>query len=188
MALMTYASEPFTAALPTLRVEDGRIVAGERSAFRAEQSLQIAVLTDFCNECGNCVTACPTSGEPYRDKPRLYLDRGDFEAEADHAFMVFDDGSVEGRYAGQTHRLELNGTAEYSSPSFRAQLDAETLGFIEGSVLESGTQTGALSLVPAAEMFVLARGLRRSMGHLPTASSGARTASSSRVRHPGYEE
>ena len=33
------------------------------------------MLTDFCNECGNCVTFCPTSGEPYRDKPRLYLDR-----------------------------------------------------------------------------------------------------------------
>ena len=67
------------AALPVLRVEDGQMVAGERTAFRVEQSLQIAVLTDFCNECGNCVTFCPPSGVPYRDKPRLYLDRADFE-------------------------------------------------------------------------------------------------------------
>ena len=106
MALMTYESEPLPAALPVLRVDGGAVVAGEREAYRAEQALQIAVLTDFCNECGNCVTACPTSGEPYRDKPRLYLDRAEFEAEADNAFMLFDDGSVEGRYGGETHRLD----------------------------------------------------------------------------------
>ncbi len=65
--------------------------------------------TDFCNECGNCVTACPTSGEPYRDKPRLYLDRADFEAQADNAFMLLDDGAIEGRFGGETHRLSMNG-------------------------------------------------------------------------------
>ncbi len=67
-----------------------QVVAGERQAYRAEQSLQIAVLTDFCNECGNCETFCPTAGEPYRDKPRLYLDRAEFEAQSDNAFMLFD--------------------------------------------------------------------------------------------------
>jgi putative selenate reductase len=188
MALMTYESAPCTAALPALRDEDGTLTAGERTAFRAEQSLQIAVLTDFCNECGNCVTACPTSGEPYRDKARLYLDRSDFEAESDNAFMLLEDGSIEGRYAGETHRLALNGTAEYTTPRLRARLDAETLAFIEGSVPAGSASDEALSLEPAAEMFVLARGLRGSMAHLPPASRGDGAASGSRVSHPGYEE
>ena len=90
MALMTYEMDPFAAALPDLAVEGGDVVAGDKHAYRAAQTLQIAVLTDFCNECGNCTTACPTSGDPYKDKPRVYLDRADFEAEKDNAFMLFD--------------------------------------------------------------------------------------------------
>ncbi len=64
LALMTYRSEPFRAALPVAARRGGGIRAGERHAYRAEQALQIAVLTDLCNECGNCTTACPTSGQP----------------------------------------------------------------------------------------------------------------------------
>ncbi|MCP4223384.1 MAG: hypothetical protein GY773_08595 [Actinomycetia bacterium] len=81
----------------------------------AGQNLQIAVLADFCNECGNCETACPTSGSPYKDKPRLYLDRGDFEAQNDNAFMVLGSSAIEARKDGSTHRLELNGQTQFDS-------------------------------------------------------------------------
>jgi len=82
-----------------------------RSTDRA-QPYQVAVLADLCNECGNCTTFCPTSGAPYRDKPRLYLHREDFEAQQDNAFMVVHDGdhwAIEGRRNGTTEHLELNG-------------------------------------------------------------------------------
>ena len=46
----------------------------------ARQRYQVAVLADLCNECGNCTTFCPTSGRPYRDKPRLYVDREGLES------------------------------------------------------------------------------------------------------------
>jgi putative selenate reductase len=75
------------------------------------QSWQVAVLADLCNECGNCTTFCPTSGAPYRNKPRLYLDRGDFEAQTDNAFMIFRDGdnwSIDSRVNGATEHLELD--------------------------------------------------------------------------------
>jgi putative selenate reductase len=39
------------------------------------QRYQVAVIADLCNECGNCTTFCPTSGRPYRDKPRIHVDR-----------------------------------------------------------------------------------------------------------------
>ncbi len=74
------------------------------------QPWQVAVLADLCNECGNCTTFCPTSGAPYRDKPRLYLDRDDFEAQEDNAFMIFRDGdswSIDSRRNGTTEHLEL---------------------------------------------------------------------------------
>ena len=102
---MTYETAPMRATLPMLAVADGALVADGSTPFVVDQRLQVAVLTDFCNECGNCVTACPTSGRPYVDKPRLYLDRADFEAQASNAFMLVGDGTIEGRFDGATHRV-----------------------------------------------------------------------------------
>jgi putative selenate reductase len=75
------------------------------------QPYQVAVLADLCNECGNCTTFCPTSGAPYRDKPRLYLNRADFEAQQDNAFMLLHDGShwaIDARWNGKTEHVELH--------------------------------------------------------------------------------
>jgi len=78
---------------------------------QCEQHYQVAVLADLCNECGNCTTFCPTSGAPYRNKPRLYVNREDFEAQQDNAFMIFHDSdrwAIEARFHGATRHLELN--------------------------------------------------------------------------------
>jgi putative selenate reductase len=78
---------------------------------QCDQHYQVAVLADLCNECGNCTTFCPTSGAPYRDKPRLYVNRDDFEAQQDNAFMIFHDSdrwAIEARFQGATRHLELN--------------------------------------------------------------------------------
>ena len=172
MALLTYESEPMAADLPALVVRDGEIVAAASGRrFVADQRLQIAVLADLCNECGNCVTACPTSGSPYRDKPRLYLDRADFLAQPSNAFMDLGDGSMEGRFAGQTHRITIDGPIEYQAPTFRALLEPSSLELIEASV--AGAREGEeLSLEPAAVMTTLLAGLRRSMPHLPVVAEG----------------
>jgi putative selenate reductase len=185
MALLTYASEPISLSLPGLDVEDGAMVVGEPEVYRAEQALQIAVLTDFCNECGNCVTACPTSGAPYRDKPRLYLDRADFEAQRDNAFMLFDDGSIEGRYAGQTHRLWVNGSVEYASPEVQARLDRASLELLEAAPVAGAADGKKLSLRAVADMYVLLQGLAGSMQALPRAPREATRGT--RIGHPGYD-
>ena len=67
--------------------------------------------SEMCIRDRNCTTFCPTSGAPYRDKPRLYLDRGEFEAQTDNAFMIFRDGdnwSIDARVHGKTEHLDLN--------------------------------------------------------------------------------
>ena len=81
----------------------------------AEQRYQVAVIADMCNECGNCTTFCPTSGEPYKDKPRLYLDRKEFEAERDNAFMIFHDDngwSMDARFEGETLHIDAADDSE----------------------------------------------------------------------------
>jgi NADPH-dependent glutamate synthase beta subunit-like oxidoreductase len=186
MALMTYEMSAFRAQLPALSVAGGSVAVGEMADFRVDQSLQIAVLTDFCNECGNCVTACPTAGEPYRDKPRLFLDRPDFEAEKDNAFWIARDGEttvVEGRWDGETHRLSVNGNVEYSAPAVSATLELETLALVSAEASAGSVDGQILSLEPAAQMYVLWRGLDNSMTHLPMAG-----VAGTKVGHPGYEE
>jgi putative selenate reductase len=151
-----------------------------------DQSLQIAVLTDFCNECGNCVTACPTSGEPYKDKPRLYLDRPDFEAEKDNAFWITRDGEttvVEARWDGETHQLTINGQVEYSAPALRATLESGSLALLGADVGDGAVDGQSLSLEPAAQMYAFWRGLGGSMPQVPVAG-----AAGTKVAHPGYEE
>ncbi|MDH3349902.1 MAG: putative selenate reductase subunit YgfK [Gammaproteobacteria bacterium] len=123
LALLTYAADPLDAA--------------------AHQAFQVAVLADLCNECGNCTTFCPTAGAPYRDKPRLYLDRVEFEAETDNAFMLLRQGDkwgMDARWHGETHHVDLD-----------EQQDATE---------------------PYASMRLLLRGLRRSMPHLPATRPG----------------
>jgi putative selenate reductase len=146
-------------------------VANGSTPFVVAQRLQIAVLTDFCNECGTCVTACPTSGKPFRDKPRLYLDRTDFEAQTSNAFMFLGDGVLEARFDGETHRISVHGRIEYTTARFRAVLDRDTFALVEA------TPTGAadgecLSLQPAAVMATLLAGVTGSLPHIPTATDG----------------
>jgi putative selenate reductase len=190
MAISTYETAPVRADLPVLAVVDGAAAVTGSQPFTIEQRLQVAVLTDLCNECGNCVTACPTSGRPYVDKPRLYLDREAFEAQASNAFMLLGDGVVEGRFDGETHRIAVApgepdrplGRLEYTTPRVRAVLDSDTLALVEAT--PTGSADGeTLSLQPAAVMATLLAGVTGSLPHLPVAAAGG-----TRVAHPGYAE
>ena len=190
LALQTYQTAPFELHLPQLRVDGGTIHADPGKPFRVAQAFQVAVLTDFCNECGNCTTFCPTAGLPYRDKPRLYLDRQEFDAQQDNAFMVFrdmDQWAMDARWQGTTHRIELNGKLDYTGPSFRARLNPETFGVEHAELAGTATQETSFSLEPCAAMFVLLRGLQQSLPHLPTARPDS-SAATVRITHPGYRE
>ena len=177
MALMTYEMAPVRADLPALAVANGAVVASGATAFAVNQRLQIAVLTDFCNECGNCVTACPTSGTPYLDKPRLYLDRTDFDAQDSNAFMLLGGGVMEARFGGRTHRIAaddpgvVNGRIAYEAPGFRAVLDRDTFALVEATATDA-TDGDVLALEPAAVMATLLAGVTGSMPHIPTAGAG----------------
>jgi len=127
LALLTYETEPCD--------RNGTV----------KQPFQVAVLADLCNECGNCTTFCPTAGRPYRDKPRLYLNHPEFEAQQDNAFMIFRNGdrwSMDARWQGTTQHIEFDGNLAHVG-------DEQPLP------------------EPHASMVVLLRGIAKSMPHLP---------------------
>jgi putative selenate reductase len=187
LALLTYETGSFDVSLPELRFEKDKFHVAAGKSYRVLQPFKVAVLTDFCNECGNCTTFCPTSGQPYLDKPRLYLDRADFEEQSDNAFMVSRDKNVwalDARWHGAEHRIELNGRLDYTSPAFRARIDPLTF---EVEHAEVTGRDATCSLEPCAAMFVLLKGIQRSLPFLPTALPVG-SAAAGRIAHPGYEE
>jgi putative selenate reductase len=171
LAFLTYESAPLRASLATLERRGGTYVAGAaRTAFEVAQAHQVAVLTDFCNECGNCTTFCPTAGAPYKDKPRLYVHEGEFVAQRDNAFQLRRDGerwSLRGRFAGATHELALGEDLAYRTPDVEARLAPKTLAVLSARALgESGP--ASIELGPAAVLLALLEGLVSSAPHLPT--------------------
>ena len=175
LALQTYRIDPVELRLPTLVRKGEAIVVEPGEPFRLSQAFQIAVLADLCNECGNCVTFCPTAGEPYRDKPRLYVDRAEFKDQADNAFMLIrgDDAlAMEARYDGKTHRIELSGSLQYHGPSFTARIDPDDFSVEQIAPVNGAAQGDPLSLEPCATMYALMKGLGGSLPYLPVAPVG----------------
>jgi putative selenate reductase len=190
LALQTWQTEPFEVQLPELRVAADSIITDAGKTFTVEQAFQIAVLTDFCNECGNCTTFCPTAGEPYRDKPRLYLERAEFAAQQENAFMVSRQAEtwvMEARWQNETHRIELNGKLDYKGPKFSARLDTGTFEPEQIEASANARNGDVLSLEAAATMYVLLNGLRKSLPHLPTALD-ADCVTTGKIPHPAYVE
>ena len=84
----TYRITPFAAQLPVLSCDNGNLQVVGEEEFAIKQDRQVLHVDDFCNECGTCATFCVHDGNPYLDKPRLFLDEDDFEQEEENAFHI----------------------------------------------------------------------------------------------------
>ena len=77
-ANVAYAVSPFEIRLQKAILENGTIKIIDDGIFKIEQQYQILNIEDFCNECGNCATFCPTAGAPYKNKPKVALTEKSF--------------------------------------------------------------------------------------------------------------
>jgi putative selenate reductase len=121
------------------------------------QKFQIINLGDFCNECGNCTTFCPTSGAPYRVKPKFYLSTEGFENEQ-NGYMFVDgvlkarvDGKLQSLYRHKDHLI-------YETKDVKAQLNLNTYS-LEKLTFESDS-ADSVDLRHAAQMAVLYTALK----------------------------
>ena len=73
----------FSGGKPTFEIE---------SHLKVEQKYQVLNVSDFCNECGNCTTFCPTKGSPFTDKPRFCLTEKSFN-QTENGFFLNTDGA-----------------------------------------------------------------------------------------------
>ena len=66
---------------------------------------QIANFADACNDCGNCDALCPEDGGPFRMKPRLFVDRGRWLADAPRDAILVEADAISGRFDGDVVRV-----------------------------------------------------------------------------------
>jgi putative selenate reductase len=158
-ANLAYAVRPRVLQLPRLVVRRERLVAEETCSFAVRQPVQIVNVGDFCNQCGNCTTFCPTSGAPCRDKPRFWLDPAAYhEAPGDAFRLERGNGllAIEARMGGHTHRLERRAElAEYRAERLVARFDPHAwslLGCEPASTLSEGD---VLDLSACATLIIL---------------------------------
>jgi putative selenate reductase len=124
---------------------------------RIDQRFQIINLGDFCNECGNCTTFCPTSGAPYRVKPKFYLGPKSFENEQNG--YMFVDGALKARVDGKLETLTRHADhLIYETQDIRARLNLNTYVAEEATFLSGAG--GPIDLRHAVQMVILFAALK----------------------------
>ncbi len=127
--------------------------------FEVSQKYQVYNIADFCNECGNCNTFCPSAGAPYKDKPKFHLTDESW-SNAEEGFRITlngDESTIESKSNGGVTR-KLSGckqgnTYTYETNSAIATLNKETLKITSVNFKQMGEQE--VRLEDAALMHIL---------------------------------
>ena len=165
----TYLTSPVDIRVPQLACHDGKLEVVGEEPFRVRQTRQILHVEDFCNDCGNCTTFCVHNGEPYKDKPRLFLNEEDFRQAEDNAFRIErgEQGwTVRRREGGEESGLTLEDAGEgmtFENPRLLVRLGPDS-SMTSMSLKESFE--GSFSLKYAAEMVVILTGVLNALPFL----------------------
>lgn len=122
-AFHAYELTPFSKTIHKATRYNGHTKIVEDGEFHITQSYQVFNIEDFCNECGNCATFCPTNGAPYKDKPRVALSR----KALDHLENGYyrEGHTILYKENTRLHSLKLNGnTFHYTTEGIEATLNS----------------------------------------------------------------
>jgi putative selenate reductase len=163
----TYLVAPVRRSIPVLTCRKGKLMVANQETFAVTQTRQILHVDDFCNECGNCATFCVHQGKPYTEKPRLFLQRRNFELEDDNAFYAegtAHTATIYRRERGQESQLKVqDGNLTFENAHIRTSLSPEFE--IQEMALKEAFDD-EFSLREAAEMAVILKGITASLPFL----------------------
>ena len=141
--------------------EDGQLKFEPDGVFEVKQQYQILNIANFCNECGNCATFCPTSSAPYLNKPKLHLTTKSFNS-SDEGYMLskLEDRNVliyknEG---GIKTLSETAGELIYETDHVAARFDHDTFELKEVNVKTPCVRQ--IQFQHAAEMSIILKGAK----------------------------
>jgi putative selenate reductase len=156
-ANIAYTMDPVECTIQRALRKDDRIEIEDVETIRIDQFFQIINIGDFCNECGNCSTFCPTSGEPYRIKPKFYLTSQSFAQESNGYMLA--DGMLKARVDGELETLsQQEDQLIYETKNVNARLNAKTFAVEDITITSDVTET--IDLRHAVRMCILLKALR----------------------------
>jgi putative selenate reductase len=159
LALYPYYIDPFQVKLSKVKKIDGQLQVVPDTVYSISQQPQILHIADWCNECGNCITFCPTNDAPYKKKPHLYLDREAFDKDDDCYFMDRNNTTkLLYRLNGKTYELMKGGDEYiYKSDHFEIVLANSNLRIKDFNVKNSLQE---VPLRKAADMWIILKGAK----------------------------
>jgi len=91
-----------------------------------KQAYQIVNIGDFCNECGNCTTFCPSAGRPFMDKPKFHITKESFDR-SDFGFHLINNDTMLIKTDGKTADMtETENGYLYKEPELAVEVAKDT--------------------------------------------------------------
>ncbi len=138
VAFHSYQTTPRTYPVWKVEVNNGKTIINKADDFAISQKQQILHLADWCNECGNCATFCPTAGKPYLDKPHLYLNKSSFESNGDGYWFNRKSGTLKSYKNGQHVELKSEKTGyRFSLENAEVLFDKNNFNIVDLKVNEN---------------------------------------------------
>ena len=120
--------------------------------LRIDQRHQVLNIGDYCNECGNCTTFCPTSGAPFLDKARFHVTAESFAA-SERGYYFTKPNRLACQVDGQKASIELTPDGFiYENEAVRATLDKD---YRTQEVTFKKSHSSPVNLRQAVEMAIL---------------------------------
>ncbi len=164
-ANMGFTLEPTAFKVQQVQPAGDGIEITDLETVRVEQRYQVLNIGDYCNECGNCTTFCPTSGSPYLDKARFHVTAESF-ASSQRGYYFTDDNRLECKQNDHDASLEITTDGFiYENEALRATLGKD---YTAQKVAFKGTATAPVNLRQAMEMAILCQAVR----YLPPLAAG----------------
>ena len=154
LANLTYMVEPVKYDVHEIEVIGKEQITKNTGYLELNQEPQILNIGDFCNECGNCTTFCPTAGDPYLDKPRLHLSKQSYH-ESNTGYLISDNSILMKNENYEASVIHQNGDYLFSSPLVQVSFDgaSKKLNFFK-------SENGKVSTREPLEMIVLYENLK----------------------------
>lgn len=92
-AFLGFEINPDDLNIPVVSYNDESFKVKMKRTLNIRQKYQVINIADWCNECGNCTTFCPTAGVPYKDKLRIHFNYESFKSET-NGFHLSKDGKL----------------------------------------------------------------------------------------------
>lgn len=153
----SYETEPLTYYLQkATQLENREIEIVNEGLFEITQKYQILNIANFCNECGNCNTFCPTNSAPYKEKPKFWLTKSSFDI-AKEGYFLKNENTIVYKHKEETYQLEdKKDEFLYITNKFEVKINKHDFSILGIQFKSEGISEA--QIYRAAEMSILLRG------------------------------